>query len=50
MKMIGDELKNTLGNVSERFACCDNNTGYSPAAAAITAAPAQKPLPGYNPN
>ena len=49
MKMIGDELKNTLGNVSERLAYCDNNTGYSPAAAAVTA-PSNKPLPGYNLN
>ena len=49
MKISGDALKNTIGDVTERLSCCDFNTGYSPAAAAVTA-PTQKPLPGYNPN
>ena len=49
MKLTGEELKNAVGNVAERFACQDFNTGYSPAAAAVTA-PTQKPTPGFNLN
>ncbi|MFN3826962.1 MAG: hypothetical protein ACK4NR_04980 [Micavibrio sp.] len=49
MKLTGEELKNAMGNVCERLACVDNNTGYSPAAAAVTA-PTQKPVPGFNLN
>jgi hypothetical protein len=49
MKISGDQLAEKLGNVAERFACADFNTGYSPAAAAVTA-PTQKPVPGFNLN
>ncbi|MCM2343566.1 MAG: hypothetical protein NDJ24_03320 [Alphaproteobacteria bacterium] len=49
MKMTGDELKEKIGNVAMRFDCADLNTGYSPAAAAVTA-PSQKPVPGFNLN
>lgn len=49
MKLTGAELKNTIGNVAERFACADFNTGYTPAAAAVTA-PTQKPTPGFSLN
>lgn len=49
MKLTGADLKDTIGNVAERFACADFNTGFSPAAAAI-AVPTQKPTPGFGLN
>lgn len=49
MKLAGAELANTLGNLVERNAFQDNNTGFSPLAAAVTA-PTQKPVPGFNLN
>ena len=49
MKLTGEALRNTIGNVAERFACADFNTGYSPATAAVTA-PTQKPTLGLSLN
>lgn len=49
MKLTGEELKNAVGNITERLLCADNNTGYSPAAAAVTA-PTQKPVMGFDLN
>jgi hypothetical protein len=49
MKLTGEALKNTVGNVAERFAAADLNTGFSPVAAAV-AAPTSKPTPGFGLN
>lgn len=42
MKLAGAELANTLGNIVERNACQDLNTGFAPVA--LAAAP-QGPKP-----
>lgn len=49
MKLTGEELKNTVGNVAERLACADLNTGFSPAAENVFK-PTAKPTPGFNLN